>query len=149
MKVMVHLKGVFCERGGLVKIKGRLFANTILGFNNDEKRRMEMFSTFNQGLLYNQLPHAPNGDQRPITLAEGDYLDCPSFLDVTLETPWDQPPDYLKIGGYLFTDEKYEVITVNDLRNITNPKTYWVRFDEGTQSVIAEFELELINESNS
>lgn len=149
MKVIVHLKGIFCERGGLVKIKGLLLANTIWGFNNDVKKRVEMFSTFHEGLLMNQLPHAPNGDQRPITLAEGDYLICPAFIDVTLETPWDQTPDYLKIGGFLFTDEKYEVITVNDLRNITSPKTYWVRFDEGTQSVIAEFELELTNESNS
>lgn len=146
MKVRVHLKGIFCAGGGFVKIKGRLFANTIWGFNNTEKKSEEMFSTFHEGLLMSQ---QPNGDPRPVTLAEGDYLDSVAFIPVTLEIPWDRPPDYLKIGGSLFTAEKYEVITVNDLRNITSPKTYWVRFDEGTQSVIAEIELELINEPNS
>jgi hypothetical protein len=146
MKVMVHLKGIFCERGGLVKIKGSLFAVT-MGFNNVEKKRMDMFRTTQQGLLHMSLPHAPYGDERPITLAEGDYLYFPSFYEVTLETRWDGTADYLKIGGYLFTDEKYEVITVNDLSNISGPKNYWVRFEKGNQSVLAEFDLEVTDRS--
>ncbi|WP_394138402.1 hypothetical protein [Cytobacillus oceanisediminis] len=140
MKVRVGIKGIHCERGGLVKIKGRLFADIYSGFNNTLKKEWEMFSTFRAGFLYHNL----HGDERPITLADGDFLNISGFYTATLDTPIGTSPDFLKIGGYLLTNKsKYEVVTVNDLINITSPKTYWVRFDEGNRSVIAEFELEV------
>lgn len=144
MKVMVHTKGIFCEQGGLVKIKGRLFANTISGFNNKLKKEWEMFSTFQEGLFF----HALHGDERPITLADGDYLYYSAFYDATLEAPGHIPADYLKIGGNLLGKYTDQIIKVEEL-NKDSYKTYWVRFTEGNQSVVAEFELKILDDTRT
>lgn len=144
MKVMVHTKGILCEQGGLVKIKGRLFANTLSGFNNQLIKAWEMFSTFHEGLLHHEL----HGDERPITLADGDYLYYPAFYDATLEAPWHRPADYLQIGGNLLGKYTDQIIKVEEL-NKDSYKTYWVRFNEGNQSVSAEFELKILDDSRT
>ncbi|PFC72632.1 hypothetical protein [Bacillus cereus] len=150
MIVEVRTKGILCEQGGLVKIKGRLYVNTMSGFDNTLIKEWEVFSTFSEGLLHSAL----HGDERPITLADGDYLYYPTVFSVTLAAPWNRPPDYLKIGGYLITDfydidkYQYQVIKVEEL-NKDNFKTYWIRFDEGNRTVFAEFELKLIDDSHT
>lgn len=141
MQVSVHTNGIFCEQGGLVKIKGSLFVNTISGFNNKLIKRSEEFSTFHEGLFF----HALHGDERPITLADGDYLYYPGHYVATLETPWDRPADYLNIGGNILGNYTEQTIKVEEL-NKDSYKTYWIRFNQGNQSVVAEFELKILDD---
>lgn len=144
MKVSVHTNGIFCEQGGLVKIKGILFVNTISGFNNKLIKHSEEFSTFREGLFF----HALHGDERPITLANGDYLYHPGHYVATLEPHPHSPYDYLKIGGNLLGKYTDQIIKVEEL-NKDSYKTYWVRFTEGNQSVVAEFELKILDDTRT